>query len=139
MNDQQLLRYNRQIMLPQIGYEGQLKLLAAHVVIIGLGGLGSPVAMYLAAAGVGTLTLVDFDHVDLSNLQRQILHRTDAVGMAKSESGKRTLNEINPECEVVALTERLAGPRLDQEVALMPVLEAQQFRTVLLPAAGFLP
>ncbi|MDH5485844.1 MAG: ThiF family adenylyltransferase, partial [Gammaproteobacteria bacterium] len=76
MNDQQLLRYSRQILLPQFGIEGQQKLLDAHVLIIGLGGLGSPVAMYLAAAGIGKLTLVDDDRVDLSNLQRQIIHST---------------------------------------------------------------
>lgn len=97
MNDQQLLRYNRQIMLPQLGYEGQLKLLAAKVLLMGIGGLGSPVAMYLAAAGVGELTLVDFDAVDLSNLQRQILHRTENISQPKVASAKHNLLQLNPE------------------------------------------
>ena len=122
MTDEQLLRYSRHILLSQIGIEGQENIVNARALVIGAGGLGSPAAYYMASAGVGTLVLADGDTVDLTNLQRQILHRTDAVGMAKSESGKRTLNEINPECEVVALTERLAGPRLEQEVARADVV-----------------
>lgn len=122
LNDQELLRYSRQILLQHVDIDGQLRLKESRVLIIGLGGLGSPVALYLAAAGVGELHLADFDTVDLTNLQRQILHRTDAVGMAKSASGKRTLNEINPECNVIALGERLSGPRLDQEVALADIV-----------------
>ena len=86
MNDQQLLRYSRQIMLPDVDIEGQEKLLDASVLVIGLGGLGSPVAMYLAAAGVGHLILADFDTVDLSNLQRQIIHTTPHIGKLKVES-----------------------------------------------------
>jgi len=86
MNDEQLLRYSRQLMLPQIGYEGQQRLAGARVLIIGLGGLGSPAAMYLAAAGVGTLVLVDFDRVELTNLQRQIVHRTADIGEHKAVS-----------------------------------------------------
>jgi adenylyltransferase/sulfurtransferase len=100
MNDEQLLRYSRQIMLPQIGIEGQERLLAARVLIVGLGGLGSPVAMYLAAAGVGTLVIADFDAVDLSNLQRQILHGMSQVGRSKVDSARRALAELNPEVRV---------------------------------------
>jgi molybdopterin/thiamine biosynthesis adenylyltransferase len=112
MNDQQLLRYSRHILLDPIGIEGQEKLLAGHVLVIGAGGLGSPAAFYLASAGVGRITLVDNDTVDLTNLQRQILHTTDRVGQPKAQSGKLTLAGINPEVEVVALTERLEGERL---------------------------
>jgi adenylyltransferase/sulfurtransferase len=117
VTDDQLLRYSRHILLPQIGIEGQENIVNARALVIGAGGLGSPAALYLASAGVGTLVLADGDTVDLTNLQRQILHHTDAVGMAKSASGKRTLGELNPECKVVALNERLSGARLDEEVA----------------------
>jgi molybdopterin/thiamine biosynthesis adenylyltransferase len=122
VTDDQLLRYSRHILLPQIGIEGQENIIHARALVIGAGGLGSPVALYLASAGVGTLVLADGDTVDLTNLQRQILHHTDAVGMAKPASGKRTLGEINPECQVVALTERLSGTRLDEEVALADIV-----------------
>jgi adenylyltransferase/sulfurtransferase len=100
MNDDQLLRYSRQIMLPQMGIEGQERLLASRVLVVGLGGLGSPVAMYLAAAGVGRLLLADFDAVDLSNLQRQILHSTKNIGIPKVDSAIRTLAILNPEVQV---------------------------------------
>ena len=112
MNDQQLLRYSRHILLDEIGIEGQEKLLAAHAVIIGAGGLGSPVALYLASAGVGKITLVDNDEVDLTNLQRQILHNTASVGQSKAESGKQTLHEINPTIDVVALVARADSEQL---------------------------
>jgi len=112
MNDQQLLRYSRHILLDEIGIEGQEKLLAAHAVIIGAGGLGSPVALYLASAGVGKITLVDNDDVDLTNLQRQILHNTASVGQSKAESGKQTLHEINPTIDVVALVARADSEQL---------------------------
>ena len=112
MNDQQLLRYSRHILLDEIGIEGQEKLLAAHAVIIGTGGLGSPVALYLASAGVGKITLVDNDEVDLTNLQRQILHNTASVGQSKAESGKQTLHEINPTVEVIALVARADAEQL---------------------------
>jgi molybdopterin/thiamine biosynthesis adenylyltransferase len=100
MNDEQLLRYSRQIMLPALGIEGQERLLKARVLLIGLGGLGSPVAMYLAAAGVGTLVVADFDAVDLSNLQRQILHTSGHIGMPKVDSAIRGLRALNPEVRV---------------------------------------
>jgi adenylyltransferase/sulfurtransferase len=122
VTDDQLLRYSRHILLPQIGIEGQDNIVKSRALMIGAGGLGSPAAYYLASAGIGTLVLADGDTVDLTNLQRQILHRTDAIGMAKVESGKRTLNEINPECRVIALAERLSGPVLDKEVALADIV-----------------
>ena len=117
MNDQQLLRYSRHILLPEFGVEGQERLLRSHVLVLGAGGLGSPAALYLASAGVGSLTLVDGDEVDLTNLQRQILHVTQSVGRAKVESGRDTLAALNPEVEVIARRERLAPPRLDEIVA----------------------
>jgi len=116
MDDPQLLRYSRQILLPQIGIEGQQKLLDAHVLIVGAGGLGSPAALYLAGAGVGKLTIADPDHVDLSNLQRQILHGSRDLGHAKVASAVRRLTELNPDVEVVALHTRLAGEPLLQQV-----------------------
>ena len=122
MDDHQLLRYSRHILLPQVGVEGQEKLLAARVLVIGAGGLGSPAAYYLASAGIGTLVLADGDTVDLTNLQRQILHRTDSLGWPKAESGVRTLAGINPECRVVAITDRLEGAALDAEVAQADVV-----------------
>ncbi|MBI5922438.1 MAG: molybdopterin-synthase adenylyltransferase MoeB [Betaproteobacteria bacterium] len=122
MNDQQLLRYSRHILLPQIDVEGQRRLLKARVLVVGAGGLGSPAAMYLASAGVGTLVLADGDAVDLTNLQRQILHRNAAVGRPKAESGRDTLAELNPECQVVPLVERLEGERLEQEIAVADVV-----------------
>jgi molybdopterin/thiamine biosynthesis adenylyltransferase len=117
MNDEQLLRYSRHILLDPIGIEGQERLLAGHALVIGAGGLGSPAAFYLASAGVGRITLVDNDTVDLTNLQRQILHTTERVGQPKAESGRRTLAGINPEVRVAALTERLEGERLRELVA----------------------
>jgi molybdopterin/thiamine biosynthesis adenylyltransferase len=117
MNDAQLLRYSRHILLDQIGIEGQEKLLAAHALVIGAGGLGSPAALYLASAGVGRITLVDNDTVDLTNLQRQIAHTTARVGQPKAESARQTLGEINPEIEVRALAERADEARLLELVA----------------------
>ncbi|MDI1230454.1 MAG: molybdopterin-synthase adenylyltransferase MoeB [Methylobacter sp.] len=116
MNDNQLLRYSRQIMLPQIDIEGQQKLLAANVLIIGAGGLGSPAAIYLAAAGIGTITIYDNDVVDLSNLQRQIAHHTPDIGTDKVISTRQTLNKLNPEVKVRAIKQRLDGEQLDFEV-----------------------
>ena len=116
MNDQQLLRYSRQILLPQFGIEGQQALLDAHALIIGLGGLGSPVAMYLASAGVGELTLVDDDQVELSNLQRQIIHRTDNIGQHKVESAKQNLLKLNPEIKINTINHKLDSVQLDATV-----------------------
>ncbi|WP_177420789.1 HesA/MoeB/ThiF family protein [endosymbiont of Lamellibrachia barhami] len=116
MNDEQLLRYSRQIMLPSIGIEGQQRLLDASVLLIGLGGLGAPVAMYLAAAGVGRLTLVDFDQVDLSNLQRQIIHTTDRIGTPKVESARQALAALNPDIEIECLGHQLEGDELSAQV-----------------------
>lgn len=117
MNDEQLLQYSRQIMLPEIDINGQEKLLAAKVLIIGLGGLGCPVAMYLAAAGVGHLTLVDYDEVDLTNLQRQIAHTLKDVGTAKVSSAKQTLLAINPGIDVVSIDKKLEGAQLELQIA----------------------
>jgi len=106
MNDNQLLRYSRHILLPQIEYDGQEKLVNSHALIVGAGGLGSPAALYLAASGVGTLTICDFDVVDLTNLQRQIVHTTSAVGINKAISAQNTLSNINPEVNVNAVCEK---------------------------------
>jgi molybdopterin/thiamine biosynthesis adenylyltransferase len=100
MNDNQLLRYSRHILLPQIEYAGQEKLTKSHALIVGAGGLGSPVALYLAASGVGKLTICDFDNVDLTNLQRQVIHTTQSVGINKAVSAQQTIYEINPEVTV---------------------------------------
>ena len=116
MDDDQLLRYSRHILLPQLGIEGQEKFRRSHALIVGAGGLGSPAALYLASAGVGTLTICDGDAVDLTNLQRQIVHRDDAIGSPKAESARRTLAALNPEVTVNALTERIAGAQLDRRV-----------------------
>jgi molybdopterin-synthase adenylyltransferase len=122
MDDEQLLRYSRQIMLPSIGIEGQEKLQSARALIIGLGGLGSPVAMYLAAAGVGTLVLVDFDKVDLTNLQRQIVHTTERIGMPKVDSARQSLNALNPEIEIITIDQALEGEALSEQVSLADVV-----------------
>lgn len=116
MQDKQLLRYSRQIMLPQVDIEGQQKILAAKVLIIGLGGLGSPAAMYLAAAGIGRLALNDYDAVDLSNLQRQIAHNTDNLGLSKVESAKHTLLRMNPEIQIEAISHKLEAEELEREI-----------------------
>ncbi|MDP1674544.1 MAG: molybdopterin-synthase adenylyltransferase MoeB [Burkholderiales bacterium] len=112
MNDHQLLRYSRHILLPEIGIEGQQRLLDAHALLIGAGGLGSPAAMYLAAAGIGTLTLCDGDSVDLTNLQRQIVHCEAAVGAKKVDSARATLLGLNPAIRINAVAERVSGDRL---------------------------
>jgi len=117
MNDEQLLRYSRHILLPEIGVEGQEKFLASSALIIGAGGLGSPVALYLAAAGLGTITLADGDAVDLTNLQRQILHTTGSIGKPKAASGREALAKINPEVKVVPSQRRLEGDELDRLIA----------------------
>ncbi len=122
MNDEQLLRYSRHILLPQLGIEGQERLLAARALVVGAGGLGSPAAMYLASAGMGTIVLCDGDAVDLTNLQRQILHHTNSVGKPKALSGRDTLGLVNPEVEVIALEQRLEGAALDEQVAAADVV-----------------
>ena len=106
MNDSQLLRYSRHILLPQIEYTGQEKLTKSHALIVGAGGLGSPVALYLAASGVGKLTICDFDNVDLTNLQRQIIHTTQSVGINKAVSAQQTIYEINPEINVQTIQQK---------------------------------
>lgn len=122
MNDEQLLRYSRQIMLPQIDVTGQEKLQASRVLIIGMGGLGSPVAMYLAAAGVGHLVLVDDDVVELSNLQRQIAHSSSDIGLNKVDSAKQTIQGLNPEIKVTTFCKRLNEEELFDEVSAADVV-----------------
>ncbi|HDN69103.1 MAG TPA: molybdopterin-synthase adenylyltransferase MoeB [Gammaproteobacteria bacterium] len=122
MNDNQLLRYSRQIMLPQVDLAGQEKLLASRALIIGAGGLGSPAAMYLAAAGVGQLAIADFDVVDLSNLQRQLLHHSNDIGREKTASARETLLSINPDIQVTAIPRVLQGDELDDQVKLADVV-----------------
>lgn len=122
MNDNQLLRYSRHILLPQIGYEGQEKLVNSHALVVGAGGLGSPAALYLAAGGVGKLTICDFDDVDLTNLQRQIIHTTQSVGSNKALSAQRTIAAINPEVEVVPLCDKLTAQNLPALVADVDVV-----------------
>jgi molybdopterin/thiamine biosynthesis adenylyltransferase len=117
MNDEQLLRYSRHILLEEIGIEGQERLLKGHALIIGMGGLGSPAAMYLAASGVGRLTVCDHDTVDFSNLQRQVIHRNGMVGLPKVISAQRTLRDINPGVECIALQERADEGRLRELIA----------------------
>lgn len=117
MNDQQLLRYSRHILLPQIDIAGQEKLNQSRALIVGAGGLGSPAAMYLAASGVGRLTICDGDHVDLTNLQRQIVHDNNSIGMTKALSAKQSLTRINPEINIVAIEERVAAEKLYQLIA----------------------
>jgi adenylyltransferase/sulfurtransferase len=109
---EQLIRYSRHFLLPEVGEEGQAKLLQAKVLMIGAGGLGSPSAYYLAAAGVGTIGIIDNDVVDISNLQRQILHANDRVGMAKVESAKKTLEALNPDVKVVPYHAKLTSENI---------------------------
>jgi len=113
LDDLQLLRYSRHILLDEIGIEGQQRLLASHALVIGAGGLGSPVALYLGTAGVGRLTIVDHDSVDLTNLQRQIAHNLARIGQPKAESARETIAAINPDVQVLPLVERADAPRLD--------------------------
>jgi len=122
MDDAQLLRYSRQILLPQVGIENQERLLNSKVLIIGMGGLGSPAAMYLAAAGVGHLLLCDFDVVDLSNLQRQIIHNTDDIGKPKVESAHNSLLALNPLIKITPLYQQLDNDALAKQVSQVDVV-----------------
>lgn len=122
LNDQELLRYSRQILLRQIDIEGQLRLKQGRVLIVGLGGLGSPVALYLAAAGVGELHLADFDQVDLTNLQRQIIHDSHSLGVAKVDSAIARLTALNPEVRLVAYRAALDADSLAAAVAAVDVV-----------------
>jgi molybdopterin/thiamine biosynthesis adenylyltransferase len=122
MNDDQLLRYSRHILLEEIGIEGQQRILDGHVLVIGAGGLGSPVALYLGSAGVGHITLVDNDTVDMTNLQRQIVHNMERVGQAKTESAKQAIADLNPEVRVQAISLRADATLLGQLVAKADVV-----------------
>jgi molybdopterin-synthase adenylyltransferase len=122
MNDNQLLRYSRHILLPQIEYAGQEKLTKSHVLIVGAGGLGSPAALYLAASGVGKLTICDFDNVDLTNLQRQIIHTTQSVGINKAVSAQQTIYEINPEVVVNTIEQKSSEVEFTQWTAEVDVV-----------------
>lgn len=122
MNDQQLLRYSRQIMLDGFDVEGQAKLLAASVLVVGLGGLGCPAAMYLASSGVGRLVLADDDLVELSNLQRQIAHGTDDIGTGKAASARAAVLGLNPDIDVELVVERLQGKLLQAQVRAADVV-----------------
>jgi molybdopterin-synthase adenylyltransferase len=117
MTDEQLLRYSRHILLDEIGIEGQEKLLSSHVLIVGAGGLGCPVALYLGSAGVGRITVVDHDRVDATNLQRQIAHSLARVGEFKAESIRQAVAAINPDVCVIPITQRADANLLDQLVA----------------------
>ncbi|QNM97940.1 HesA/MoeB/ThiF family protein [Chitinimonas koreensis] len=121
-SDDELLRYSRHILLDEVGIEGQRRLAGATALVVGLGGLGSPAALYLASAGVGRLLLADADVVELTNLQRQIVHRQDALGQAKVDSARATLATVNPLVEVVPIAERLAGEALAAAVAQADVV-----------------
>jgi adenylyltransferase/sulfurtransferase len=117
LTEPQIRRYARHIVLAEIGGIGQARLIAARVLVIGAGGLGAPLLQYLAAAGIGTLGVIDHDRVDLSNLQRQVIHRTADVGLAKVESARRALGDINPEIAVIAHDERLEAGNAQRIVA----------------------
>ena len=122
MRDEQLKRYSRHLLLPEIDIAGQTRLLNARALIIGLGGIGSPVAMYLASSGVGELVLCDFDRVELTNLQRQIVHHTDDLGRLKTESAQDEIRALNPDVQVTALATNLSGKQLEEEVHLADVV-----------------
>lgn len=122
LSDGELLRYSRQILLAQVDIAGQLRLKESRVLIVGLGGLGSPVALYLAAAGVGELHLADFDRVDLSNLQRQVLHDETLIGQGKVDSALQRLGALNPEVRLVPLREALDADSLAAQVAAVDLV-----------------
>ena len=122
MDDAQLLRYSRHILLNELGIDGQEKLLASHALVIGAGGLGSPVSLYLGSAGVGHITVVDHDQVDATNLQRQIAHTLDRVGQDKADSVRTAIAQINPDVQVTPITQRADAALLDQLVAQADVV-----------------
>ncbi len=122
MDDDQLLRYSRHILLDDIGVEGQQRLMDSHALVIGAGGLGSPVALYLGTAGVGRITLVDHDTVDVTNLQRQIAHNLSRVGSPKAESAQQTIAAINPDVQVLPVVQRADAAWLAQAVASADVV-----------------
>ena len=111
-SDEQVERYSRHIILPEVGGEGQSKLLESKVLLVGAGGLGSPAAYYLAAAGIGNMGIIDFDTVDLSNLQRQIIHNTERIGMLKTESAKKAIGALNPDVNVTVFNEKLSSENI---------------------------
>ncbi|MDO8484041.1 MAG: molybdopterin-synthase adenylyltransferase MoeB [Candidatus Limnocylindrales bacterium] len=117
LSAEQKLRYSRHLLIPEVGAAGQARLLGSKALLIGAGGLGSPASLYLAAAGVGTIGIVDFDVVDISNLQRQILHTTDRVGERKTESARRSINALNPDIKVVAHEEMLVAANVERIIA----------------------
>jgi molybdopterin/thiamine biosynthesis adenylyltransferase/rhodanese-related sulfurtransferase len=139
LTEQQRLRYSRHLLIPEVGSAGQAKLLASRVVLIGAGGLGSPAALYLAAAGVGTIGIVDFDVIELSNLQRQVIHATDRVGQKKVESARRTIAALNPDVTVVAHDEMLVSGNVDRIItgydAILDGTDSFETRYVLNDAA----
>jgi molybdopterin-synthase adenylyltransferase len=122
MNDEQLLRYSRHILLDELGVDGQTRLLESHALIVGAGGLGSPVALYLASAGVGTITIADDDTVDLTNLQRQIAHDSTTIGLPKVQSAAKRMHVINPDVRVLPLNARLKDEALSNAVAAADVV-----------------
>ncbi|KOF57679.1 MULTISPECIES: HesA/MoeB/ThiF family protein [Clostridium] len=124
-NEEQIERYSRHIILEEVGVEGQEKLLKSKVLVIGTGGLGAPAAMYLAAAGIGTIGLVDGDVVDLSNLQRQIIHQTKDVGKPKVQSGKETINEMNPDVNVITYNELVTSENI------LDIIEDQDYDFII--------
>jgi len=122
MKDEELLRYSRQIILPEFDYQGQSKLKQSRVLLIGLGGLGSPIALYLAAAGIGHLVINDFDNVDLSNLQRQIIHSTQTIGQKKVLSAQKHLDAMNPFVQVESIDSKLSEQDLAKQVKLADII-----------------
>lgn len=122
MDDQQLLRYSRHILLPEIDIAGQEKLIQSSAFILGAGGLGSPAALYLAASGIGKLVICDHDQVDLTNLQRQILHNTASIGKSKADSAKNTLQRINPQIKIIPLSEYATPDLLNKEIGEVDIV-----------------
>lgn len=122
MDDQQLLRYSRHILLPEIDIAGQEKLIRSSAFILGAGGLGSPAALYLAASGIGKLVICDHDQVDLTNLQRQILHNTASIGKSKADSAKNTLQHINPQIKIIPLSEYATPDLLHKEIGEVDIV-----------------